>query len=418
MKRFFYLTALIMVVSLGFTSCSDDDNNSSSSSDLTMANVKAAVATSETDFNALFNDSDFKPTVKFISSTLPKYIKYKRANAANTPAIVVYSCIKKVLKGNLDGISDLVDSIKSSAGTYRADDSTKTWVRMADSLSVPSAAASQTRSKQLTLYFTDSDNKPCSISISTIFTDGLGAADSITISSPNQVKKILLPKVLMLKVVQNGTTLLYAKNTFEYDATTGILDGNISINMSNGYHASLALNYMDDRLDGSLSLVKSGHFIISSSFKMTGSNFIQHLLSSSNTISIDKASIFVYMQNDVTLCISSTASIQTIKDLIAAYKGHTTYTDAEKNEIATRFNRYVKRNLVVGGINAGTLTFQPRSVPTDISVFGQLDTKVTYPDGQTSMLYELFTAGERTKFVNAILVLIAKVTSLENVYSN
>ena len=428
MKRFFYLAALVLAVIMGFTSCSDDDNNNSSSDQtLNMESVKTAVAVSEGDFTALFNDSDFNQPKKVVENFMVKYLFYKRADAQSYPTAALLRSFLQLKNGDLGAVTSLIDSIKSVAGTYTAVDSTKTWVRMADSLQAPTIGdgtvpgdgptpqgQAPQGSRMLALNFTNAAGQACNLTINSVFSSGVGdRSDSIVISDSDQTKKILLPKTLSISLTQNKEITFYAKTTFEYDASTQTLSGNVVINMNNGYHLSLYLDLTDNQLNGSATVTKSGKFVIGVTTSMTGTNLIQHVVDHKLYLGINDTKLVINMLDGVSLHIHTTANVATIKSMIKKYYGHTTYTDAEKEEVAAMFNSYIKRSLLVKGKRAATLTFQPRATPTDKSVFGQLDTKVTYVDGQTSLLSELFTAGERNTFVNDITSFIAGYNTLK-----
>ena len=279
---------------------------------------------------------------------------------------------------------------------------------------VPTAKLVNRYRMQIIAKFTDANNQPCDLTINSVFSSGVGdRSDSITISDSDQTKKILLPKTMTVALTRNNAIIFSGKVTFEYDASSQTLSGNLVINMDNGYHLSIYLDLTNNQLTGAATATKSGKYLIDVTADMQGTNLIQHLIDNKLYLGIDETTLKINMQDGISLHLHTSANITTIKSLIARYKGYTTYTDAEKQEIADMCNKYIQRSILVHSQRAATLTFEPRATATDRYVFGQLDTKVTYVDGQTSKLNELFTAGERNTFVNDITSFIAGYNNLK-----
>ena len=115
MKKIFFLSVLLCIIGMAFTSCSDDDNDSNSSSNLvSMAEAKAQVATSEAEFSSQFNLSDFTKgfdLVKYFNTTYGGYSR--ETDNSVIPFANFLSVIKSMAAGR---ISELPSSEYDYAG--------------------------------------------------------------------------------------------------------------------------------------------------------------------------------------------------------------------------------------------------------------------------------------------------------------
>ena len=409
MKKIIFLTALLCTVFTGLTSCSDNDNdnnNSSSSSNLvSMADAKVQVAASEAEFNSKFNLSDFTSgfmLVKYFNST---YGSYTRENDSSViPFANLLSMIQNLAAGNLAQVPSFLNTIAQVAGTYRADTLTKKWVAVTDS-------TQRLMNKHLTLYFNDANGKECVAQM--LWSPPVGGSDSLTISDADETIKITLPGTMKISLVQDGVTVLSGLSDFDYDATSGLLNGLISITTKSGYGLNVYMKLTQNSIEGNAIMIKNGSAVVSGETIITGTNFISHIMDHSVAMTTTSTKVMLRLSNAVGLGIDINDFASWGKAMLS-YRGKTSYTDAEVDSIVSISNKYVNRILFLfqSVQPVALMTFQPRETPASSYVFGCLDTRVNFLTGESCMLNELFTGGERMTFVALINALLEDYRAL------